>query len=56
MSKLPEVPGSGAPLPERRLTPQQLEAVIRRAVALRPKDRFASCDEMRDALLAAAAR
>lgn len=33
-----------------------LEAVIRRAVALRPKDRFASCDEMRDALLAAASR
>ena len=34
MSNLPEVPGGGAPLPERRLTPQQLEAVIRRASEL----------------------
>lgn len=33
MSNLPDTPG-GAPLPERRLTPQQLEAVIRRATEL----------------------
>lgn len=34
MSGVPEVPGNGAPLPERRLTPQQMEAVIRRATEL----------------------
>ncbi len=37
MSTLPEVPGGGAPLPERRLTPQQMEAVIRRASELQAK-------------------
>ena len=38
MSPLPEVPGGGAPLPERRLTPQQMEAVIRRASELQAKE------------------